>query len=147
MYSDALKPYRKPGSIRNEIDNLLHGLFGGPIHTGPLAGEWLPPADLIETIDKIVITAELPGLNANDIELNINGNLLTIKGEKKRLKEEKEENHYFGDRFYGSFRRTFQLSADVDEDKAAAIFNKGVLKISLPKVATAKSKKIKINIH
>ena len=113
MYLPTLQPYRKPGSIRNEIDNLLHEFFGGAIHTGPLAGEWLPPAEITETEDSVFVKAELPGIEEKDIELSISDNVLTIRGEKKHVKEDKGENHYFGDRYYGSFRRTFQLPADI----------------------------------
>lgn len=146
MYLETLKPYRKPGTIRNEIDNLLHEFFGGPIHTGPLVGEWLPAADMTESEDSVFIKAELPGIEEKDMELNIRGNILTIRGEKKHVKEDKTENHYLGDRYYGSFRRTFQLPADIDPDKAAASFDKGVLKISVPKVEEGKTKKIEINV-
>ena len=146
MYLETLKPYRKPGSIRNEIDNLLHEFFGGPIHTGPLAGEWLPAADITETADKVFVKAELPGIEEKDIDLSICGNLLTIRGEKKHMKEEKDENHYLGDRYYGSFRRTFQLPGDVDQNKAEAKFRRGVLKITIPRVEEAIRKKIEINI-
>ena len=147
MYLRTLQPYRKPGSIRNEIDNLLHEFFGGPIHTGPLAGEWLPPADVSETEGKVFIKAELPGIEEKDIELTLLGNMLTIRGEKKHEKVEKEEDHYLGDRYYGSFRRTFQLPADIDPDKAGANFDKGVLKISIPKLEESRSKKIAINVN
>lgn len=146
MYLEPLKLYRKPGSIRNEIDNLLHEFFGGPIHTGPLVGEWLPAADITENEDKIFVKMELPGIEEKDIDLSICGNVLTIRGEKKHVKEDKAENHYFGDRYYGSFRRTFQLPADIDPDKAEVSFNIGVLKISVPKVDEAKTKKIEINL-
>jgi HSP20 family protein len=146
MYLSTLKPYRSPGSIRNEIDNLLHEFFGGPIHTGPVAEEWLPPADIDETEDRVLIKAELPGIEEKDIELTLLVNMLTIRGEKKHEKEEKDENHCLGDRYYGSFRRTFQLPADIDPDKAEANFDKGVLKISIPKVEESKSKKIQINV-
>lgn len=147
MYLSTLKPYRSPGSIRNEIDNLLHEFFGGPIHTGPLAGEWLPPADITETEDKVFIKAELPGIEKKNIELTLLGSMLTIRGEKKYEKDQNDENYYFGDRYYGSFRRTFQLPADIDAEKAEAIFDKGVLKISIPKLEEAGSKKIKINVN
>ena len=145
MYLQTLQPYRKPGSIRNEIDNLLHEFFGGPIHTGPLAGEWLPPADITETEDRVLVKAELPGIEEKDIDLSISGTLLTIRGEKKRLKEEKDGDHYLGDRYYGSFHRIFQLPADIVQEKAEATFDKGVLKISIPKAEESKIKKIAIN--
>lgn len=147
MYLSTSKPYKSVGSIRNEIDNLLHEFFGGPVHTGPLAGEWLPPADITETEDKVFIKAELPGIEEKDIELTLLGNVLTIRGEKKQQKDQKDENHYFGDRYYGSFRRTFQLPADLDAESAKAIFDRGVLKISIPKLEKSKSKKIEIKVN
>ena len=144
MYLQTLQPYRKPGSIRNEIDNLLHEFFGGPIHTGPLSGEWMPPADITETDDRVTVKAELPGIEEKDIDISISGNVLTIRGEKKRLKEVKDGDHYLGDRYYGSFHRIFQLPTDIAKEKAEATFNKGVLRIIVPKVEESKSKKIEI---
>jgi HSP20 family protein len=85
-------------------------------------------------------------IEEKDFELTLIGNLLTIRGEKKHEKEAKDENHYLGDRYYGSFRRTFQLPADIDADKAKATFDKGVLKISVPKMEESKSKKIEIDV-
>ena len=85
MYLETLKTYRKPGSIRNEIDNLLHEFFGGPIHTGPLACQWWPAAEISETGDRVFIKAELPGIEEKDIDLNIYGSVLTIRGEKKHV--------------------------------------------------------------
>jgi HSP20 family protein len=102
--------------------------------------------DITETEDRVLIKAELPGIEEKDIELTLLGNMLTIRGEKKHEKEEKDENHYLGDRYYGSFRRTLQLPADIDQDKAEATFDKGVLKISVPKMEESKSKKIEINV-
>ena len=103
-------------------------------------------ADISETEDRIFIKAELPGIEQKDIELTLHGNVLTIRGEKKHAKEERDENHYLGDRYYGSFRRTFQLPADIDADKAKAAFDKGILKISVPKMEESKSKKIEIDV-
>ena len=144
MYLQTLTPYRKPGTIQNEIDNLLHDFFGGAIHTGPIIGDWLPAAEITETRDRFFIKAELPGMDEKDMDLDIRGNVLTIRGEKKNVKEDRGENHYLGDRYYGSFRRTFQLPADVDPEHAEATFKKGVLRISLPKVAESKTRKIEI---
>lgn len=143
MYLEPLHPYRKPGSIRNEINNLLNEFFGGPIHTGPLAGEWLPPADITETVNKIIIKAELPGLESKDIEIDLNGNILSLRGEKKH-EEEKDGNHYFGERYYGSFHRTFHLPASVKDGEAEATFRRGILTISIPKAKDGVTKKIEI---
>ena len=144
MHLEKLRPYRNHGSIRNEITNLLSEFFGGPIHTGPLAGEWLVPAEITETTEKIFIKAELPGLDSKDIEISTCGSLLTIKGEKKREKNEKDENHLLGERYYGSFTRTFQVPAKVKDAEAEATFKKGVLKISIPKTEDAARKLIEI---
>jgi len=144
MYLETLQPFRKSGSIQNEINNLLNNFFGGPIHSGPRIGGWLPQADITETADKIIITAELPGLNKKDIELDISGNLLTIKGEKKLQEEETDENHYLGERYYGSFHRTFQLPTDVQDEEVEATFSRGILKISISKVKEAIIRKIEI---
>jgi len=144
MYLQTLQPYRKPGSIQNEINNLLHEFFGGPIHTGPHAAEWLPSAEITESQDRVFVKAELPGMGEKDIDLSISGNVLTIRGEKKRVKEDKDENHYLGDRYYGSFRRTFQLPTDIDQEHAEATFKKGVLSISILKVEESKIRKIEI---
>ena len=92
----------------------------------------------------MVVKAELPGIEEKDIDLSINGNSITIRGEKKRLKKEKDGDHYLGDRYYGSFNRTFQLPADIVQEKAEATFKKGVLRISVPKAAESKTKKIEI---
>ncbi len=147
MYLRTLQPYRKPGSIRNEIDNLLHEFFGGPIHTGPLAGEWMPPADITETEDQVLVKAELPGIDEKDIDISISGNVLTIRGEKKKLTEIKDSDHYLGDRYYGSFYRTFQLPADIVQEKVEATFKKGVLRISIPKAEESKTKKLRLNTN
>jgi HSP20 family protein len=122
----------------------LHEFFGGPIHTGPLSGEWMPPADITESEDKFLVKAELLGIDEKDIDISISGNVLTIRGEKKTLKEVKDSDHYLGDRYYGSFRRTFQLPADIVQEKAEATFKKGVLRISVPKAEESKIKKITI---
>jgi len=143
MYLEPLHPFRKSGSIRNEINNLLNEFFGGPIHTGPLAGEWLPPADITETADKIIFKAELPGLESKDIEIDLNGNLLTIRGEKKH-EEEKGGNHFIGERYYGSFHRTFDLPSIAKDGVAEATFRRGILTISIPKAKDGVTKRIEI---
>jgi HSP20 family protein len=83
------------------------------------------------------ISAELPDLDAKDVDVSVSGNMLVIKGEKRQEKEEKDKNYYFSERAYSSFQRTFELPASVDRDKVAADFSKGVLTITLPKTAEA----------
>ena len=93
------------------------------------------------------VTAELPGMSENDIEITFSDNTLTISGEKKEEKEVKEENYHRRERSFGSFRRTFTLPAEVDEKKIAASFKDGVMTIDLPKSQSAQKKAKRITIQ
>lgn len=112
---------------------------------GPMMG--LPAADVSETDAAFVITAELPGMAKDDVELSISDALLTIAGEKREATEDKRANFYMSERRFGRFQRTFPLPGDVDRDKITADFDKGVLTVTLPKTnATARqSQKVEIN--
>jgi HSP20 family protein len=102
--------------------------------------------DISETEDKLLIKAELPGLEANDVNVSISGDLLTIKGEKKEEEEEKDEHHHYKERYAGSFHRSFRLPVNVQADKVEAAFDKGVLNVTLPKVEEAKKKEIEVKV-
>jgi HSP20 family protein len=102
--------------------------------------------DVVEKEKSYEITAELPGLDASDIDINFARGTLTIKGEKKEEKEEKKKDYYLSERRYGSFQRSFQVPDGIDTDKIEANFEKGVLKIALPKTAQARSQEKKIPI-
>ena len=145
-----LVPWRPFGgeldSLRKEMDSLWNRFFGERPFTRPFTEEWAPSVDISETEDKLLIKAELPGLEAKDVDVSISGDLLTIKGEKEKEKEEKDEHHYRAERYYGSFQRSFQLSTSVQADKVEATFDKGVLKVTLPKVEEAKKKQIEIKV-
>jgi HSP20 family protein len=106
-----------------------------------------PALDVYEDKDDIVIKAELPGLEKGDIEVNMTDHTLTIKGEKKKEEEVKEENYYRSERSYGSFTRTLQLPTDVQADKVKASFKNGVLEVRLPKTEEAKTKEIKVKVE
>ena len=93
-----------------------------------------------------MIKAELPGIDEKDVSVTISGDVLTIKGEKKKEEEEKDEHHYRVERYYGSFQRSFQLPNSVKADKIEADFEKGILKVTLPKVEEAKKKEVKIKV-
>jgi HSP20 family protein len=113
----------------------------------PAVLEISPPAvDLFEEKEEIVVKAELPGMDKDSIQVNITDHTLTIKGEKKKEEEVKEENYYRSERSYGSFVRTLELPADVHSDKAKASFKNGVLEVRLPKTEEAKAKEIKVKI-
>jgi HSP20 family protein len=92
------------------------------------------------------ITAELPGMDEKNIEVKVVNNTLTIKGEKREEKEEKKKDYYLQERHFGSFERRFQVPEGVDTDKIEASFNKGVLKVMLPKTAEAQKAEKKITV-
>ena len=106
-----------------------------------------PAVDLFEEKDDIVVKAELPGIEKDNIEVNVSDHHLTIKGEKKKEEEVKQENYYRCERSYGSFLRTLELPADVKADKVKAAFKNGVLEVRLPKTEEAKAKEIKIKVE
>jgi HSP20 family protein len=136
-------------SFRREMDRLWDRFFGEEPFGRRFPAEWAewsPSVDVSESDEKIVIKAELPGLDAKDVDVSVAGNRLTIKGEKKKEEEEQDEHHYYAERYYGAFQRSFELPASVQADKVEASFNKGVLKISLPKAEEIKRKKIDIKV-
>jgi HSP20 family protein len=156
----AAKGWHPFESLHREIDRLFED-FGRDLWRSPfgrsafdvepfwrreLSVTGAPAVDIVEKADAFEITADLPGLDEKDIEVQlVNGNL-TIKGEKKEEKEEKKQDYYLKERRFGSFQRSFGVPEDVDADKIAANFNKGVLTIKLPKKAEAQkpSKKIEV---
>ncbi len=105
---------------------------------------WVPAFDISETDDHIVVKADLPGIDAKELDISITGNVLTIKGEKKREKEEQNESFHRVERWFGSFTRSIALPVDVDAEGIEAIYKDGVLKIMIPKTEKAKRKKIEV---
>jgi HSP20 family protein len=108
-------------------------------------GEWMPSVDFSETAKEIIVNAEIPGVEAREIDVNVKGNVLTIKGERKREHEEKDENSHRLERSYGSFYRSLRLPSEVDTEKIKASHEKGVLRITIPKTKKEAGKKIEIS--
>ena len=139
------KPFREVSRLRSEMDRLWDEYFGtGRRALRPMEEGWLPAVDVSETGDKITVKAEIPGMEAKDIDIAMVGDTLTIKGEKKAEKEEKDENYHMVERSYGSFSRSMKLPATVDPDKVDASYKNGVLTIVLPKKEEVKPKPIEI---
>jgi HSP20 family protein len=153
---------KKPSEIVSRVEDIEHwmerfmddmwrrpfpGLFGGdrwlPIR--PLSIR-MPSIDVYEEKDSVVVKAELPGMTKEDIEVNLAGENLTIKGEKKEDKEVKEDNYYRRERSYGSFLRTVALPSEVKSDEIKASFKDGVLEIRMPKTEEAKKKSVSVKI-
>ena len=106
-----------------------------------------PAVDLFEDKNDIVVKVELPGMEKENVEVKLTDHMLTIKGEKKKTEEVKEENYYRSERSYGSFIRTLELPTDVHADKVKASFKNGILEVRLPKTEEAKSKEIKVKVE
>lgn len=107
-------------------------------------GAWAPSCDIYEEGDSIVVKAELPGVEKSDIDVQVENNVLTLRGERKREKEVKSENLYRTERFYGAFSRSFTLPVTVDTEKIQAEYKDGVLQVTLPKVDAAKPRRINV---
>lgn len=144
-------------TLRKEVDRLFED-FGDDFWRRPfrtragLEKDWAqkfvttPAADVVETDKAYEITAELPGIDQKNIEVNVANGGITIKGEKKEETEEKKKDYYVSERRYGSFERYFSLPEGVDADKIEATFKNGVLKVMLPKTAEAQKPAKKIEV-
>ena len=110
------------------------------------AGNFAPPVDIYEDEQNVTLKVEVPGLDPKDVDVRVENNTLTIRGERKFEKDEKEENFHRVERHYGAFVRSFTLPNTVDTDNVKAEYDNGVLKIQLAKRAEAKPKQIKINV-
>jgi HSP20 family protein len=130
--------------LQREIDRLFDDFTRGFPAFANGKAELLPSMDVTETDKDIEITAELPGLEEKDVQINVADNLLTIRGEKKAEKEEQDKNFRLVERSYGSFERTLELPDGVNADAIQANIAKGVLKVTVPKPAPTQAKKIEV---
>jgi HSP20 family protein len=115
--------------------------------SGLSSGAWFPPVDIYESGDKLVLKAELPGVNIDDVAVEVEENVITLKGERKLNKGANMENYHRMERFYGTFQRVFSLPNVVDKNEIAANFKDGVLEITVPKVTEESQTSVKINVE
>jgi HSP20 family protein len=126
-------------AMRAEMDRVFEPFLGRGSGRFPAlaraveSGAVVPSIDVRETETELVIEAELPGLDDKDVSVTLNNGVLTLKGEKKSEREEKKDDYHLMERSYGSFQRSFQVADTIDADKVKATFEKGVLKVMLPK--------------
>ena len=137
--------------LQRDMNRIFDDFFTGfnTFPAGRSEGSWggfSPTVDIKESEKELTIKAELPGINEKDIDVSLANDVLTIQGEKKEEKEEKDKGYYYAERSFGSFRRVLPLPAGVDTQKAEASFKKGVLTITVPKTEEARSKVKKIAI-
>jgi len=132
-------------SLRDAMDRLLGESFIRPwLGRGTFFGGEAFALDMYETDNDVIVEAPLPGVKPEEIDIQVNGNVLTIKGERKEEKKEEEASYVYQERSFGSFCRSVTLPTDVDVDKADAAFEHGVLTLTLPKSEAVKPKTIKI---
>jgi HSP20 family protein len=131
-------------SLQREIDRLFEDFGRGVLAFGNGGRDLMPAVDVTETDGEIEITAELPGLEEKDVQVNVSDNVLTIRGEKKAEKEDKQKDYRMVERSYGSFYRALELPAGVDPGKIKADISKGVLKVTVPKPAAKQARKIDV---
>jgi len=129
--------------LHEEMDDLINSFFGGwdmPF----FERSRFPVIDIADNENEVVVKAEVPGCKADDIDISVHGNTLTISGEKKQEEEKKEKGYYHLERSYGSFRRDLNIPADVDTSKVEAVCKDGILTITLSKAEKAKAIKVKV---
>jgi HSP20 family protein len=138
-------PFREVTDMRDAMDRLFDRGFSRPWRLLSWdTGEGFFPVDLYETDDEVVVKASLPGVAPANVHISITGDTLSIKGELKEEREEKQPNYYRQERRYGTFQRALTLPVRVDADKAQASFEHGVLELRLPKAAEVRPKTIEV---
>ena len=141
---NALTPWTGFGTLRQEMDRLFDRFFEPKMEELSALAGWAPKVDVSETRDALVVKAETAGVDSKDIQVSLQGDLLTIKGEKRQEKEEKDEHYHRMERSYGSFARSIRLPVAVDAGKVDASFKNGLLTITLPKTPAAKGTTVPI---
>jgi HSP20 family protein len=140
------EPFKEMMSLREAMNRLFEDSFIQPgSWVGPFAGDTLGlPVDVIENKDNVVVRASVPGMQPEDIDVSISGDVLTIKGETKSEEKVQEDNYVRQERRFGRFERSLQMPSMVVADKADAKFENGVLTLTLPKAEASKPKTIKV---
>jgi HSP20 family protein len=140
-------PFRDVLALQNRMNSLFQDFNRGQSENDALTtAAFVPPVDIYEDEHKIVLKLEVPGMKESDLDIQLENNVLTVKGERKFEKEEKEENFHRIERRYGSFYRSFTIPNTVNPENVKAGYDAGVLRIELEKRAEAKPKQIKVEI-
>ncbi len=136
------EPMREMMSLRDAMDRLFDDAFTRPISVSGVSG--MPAIDMYQTNDNVVVKAILPGLKAEEVDITVTGETLTLRGEFKDEDEQKETSYHIREQRYGSFERSILLPTDVKADKAVADFENGILTITMPIAEEVKPKSIMI---
>lgn len=138
------EPFREMTSLRDAMDRLFEDSFVRVPRLWPASGTWELPVDMHQTADELVVKASLPGFKPEEVDISISDGAINIKGEHKEEQAVEEEDYFYKERRYGAFSRSLPLPVKVKSDKAEAVFEDGVLTLTLPKAEEIKPKQIKV---
>jgi HSP20 family protein len=139
------EPFRGAGNLQEQVNRLFGNVLERTAEESNLTA-WAPAVDIYETEHELVVKADLPEVDAKDLDIRVENNLLTIRGERKFEKKVNEENYLRVERAYGSFSRSFSLANTVNAEAIKADYQSGVLTLTIPKREEAKPKQIKVNV-
>jgi HSP20 family protein len=139
------EPFRGATTLQDQVNRLFNDVFERQGGESSLTA-WAPAVDIYETEYELVVKADLPEVDPKDLDIRVENNILTIRGERKFEKKVEEENYLRVERAYGSFARTFTLANTVNSDAIKADYQNGVLTLTIPKKEEAKPKQIKVNV-
>src|SRR5216683_8242841 len=140
------EPFRGTTSLQDQVDRLFSDVFERKGEESSLTA-WAPTVDIYETEHELVVKADLPEVDPKDLDIRVENNILTIRGERKFEKKVNEDNYLRVERAYGSFARRFTLANTVNSDAIKADYQNGVLTLTIPKREEAKPKQIKVNVN
>jgi HSP20 family protein len=140
-------PMRDVLSLRHQMSHFFDDAFGSVVRNDRELSMWnrYPKVDIYDNDESLVITAELPGIDKKDIDIDVKGGVLTLKGERSFDREVKEEKYYCRERTFGKFERVFRVPVDVDPEKISADYKDGILRIDIPKPEEQKPKQIAVH--
>jgi HSP20 family protein len=139
-------PFRELAQLQNRVNRVFQEANAAQHDEGLTTSSFVPPVDIYETEQNIVLKVEVPGIDEKDLDIRVENNTIAIRGERKFEKEVKEENFHRVERRYGSFQRSFSLPNTVNTENVTADYENGLLKVTLAKRAEAKPKQIKVNV-
>jgi HSP20 family protein len=145
MTFNRWEPYRGAATLQEQVNRLLGNVLERSVEESNLTS-WAPAADIYETEHELVVKADLPEIDPKDLDIRVENNILTIRGERKFEKKVNEENYLRVERAYGAFSRSFSLANTVNAEAIKADYQNGVLTLTIPKREEAKPKQIKVNV-
>jgi HSP20 family protein len=139
------EPFRGPATLEEQVNRLFGNVLESPAEESNLTS-WAPAVDIYETGQELVVKADLPEVDLKDLDIRVQNNILTIRGERKFEKKVNEDNYLRVERAYGAFSRSFSLANTVNSEAIKADYQNGVLTLTIPKREEAKPKQIKVNV-